>query len=153
MSWSLGEGLGGVEEEGPRRPVLQPLVQHGGLEAEALAAGGGGCDDDVLALQSGVDGGGLVRVEGPATKLREPRFEGGVQGVLEGLLDGVAGREGAVVDDLAVVPRLPAEPVEEGLDVHGASVARGLAEFCGCPAIRIGRAFRWFVCLAAIPVL
>ena len=36
-----------------------------------------------------------------------------------------------VVDDLAVVPRLPADPVEEGLDVHGGSVARGLAEVAG----------------------
>ena len=106
-------------------------MEHGGLEAEALAAGGGGGDDDVLALQGGVDGGGLVRVEGPAAKLRQPRFEGGVQRVLEGLLDGVAGRQGAVVDHLAVVPRLPAEPVEEGLDVHGGSVARGLAAVAG----------------------
>ena len=113
-------------------------MEHGGLEAEALAAGGGRGDDDVLALQSGVDGGGLVRVEGPPAKLREPRFEGGVQGVLEGLLDGVAGREGAVVDHLAVVPRLPAHPVEEGLDVHAASVARGPAEFCGARRYGLG---------------
>ena len=137
----LGQRLGGVEEEGPRRPVLQPLVEHGGLEAEALAAGGGGGDDDVLALQRGVDGGGLVRVEGPATELRQPRFEGGVQRVLEGLLDGVARGQGAVVDDLAVIPRQPAEPVEEGLDVHGRSVARGMAVFSGprggCTASRL----------------
>ena len=140
----LRQRLGGIEEEGARRPVLQPLVQHGGLEAEALAAGGGGGDDDVLALQRGVDGGGLVRVEGPAPELREPRFEGGVQRVLEGLLDGVAGGQGAVVDDLAVVPRLPAEPVEECLDVHGGSVARGPSAFAGprggCTAARL---FPW----------
>ena len=140
----LGQGLGGVEEEGPRRPVLQPLVEDGGLEAEALAAGGGRGDDDVLALQRGVDGGGLVRVEGPATELLEARCEGGVQRVLEGLLDGVAGGQGAVVDDLAVVPRQPAEPVEEGLDVHGGSVARALAVYSGprggCTAARL---FPW----------
>ena len=140
----LRQRFGGVEEQGARRPVLQPLVEDGGLEAEALAAGGGGGDDDVLALQRGVDGGGLVRVEGPATELHKPRFEGGVQRVLEGLLDGVAWGQGTVVDHLAVVPRQPAQPVEEGLDVHAASVARGPSAFAGprggCTAARL---FPW----------
>ncbi len=56
----LGQRLGGIEVDGPRVRVAEQAVEHGQVEAEALARGRAGGDHEVLVPLGGVPALGLM---------------------------------------------------------------------------------------------
>jgi hypothetical protein len=67
----LGQGLGGIQVEGRAFSVLEHCLQNGDVIAEALAAGRRRGDDHMLAFQDGINGLGLVAIEGPEAQPSE----------------------------------------------------------------------------------
>jgi hypothetical protein len=59
----LRERLGGIEVEDAALGLLHQALQHGQVEAERLAGGGGRDGDEMLALGHDLEGLGLMRVE------------------------------------------------------------------------------------------
>ena len=131
----LGEGLGGVEEQGPRLVVLREAVQRRQREAERLAAGRAGGDDDVGRLPSEqIEGPALVAVElrdalrcqrvahdrrevvRQVGELRRPR---GLVGDGDDLLSGALGEERAQrVARIGAHGRSPAKPAGASAAAH-----------------------------------
>ncbi len=59
----LGQSLGGVEVDGPGASVSQQAVEHGQVEAQALARSGPGGDHEMLKLSRDIPAFGLVGPE------------------------------------------------------------------------------------------
>ena len=114
----LGQGLGGVEVQGAAALALQQRLQDRHVVAQALAAGGRGGDDDVGAIPQGIDGLGLVLVEGEEAQSLELALQCGMKRALKVAVPGIPWRDGLGMDDLVSVPGLGLNVAEEGFRVH-----------------------------------
>ncbi len=127
-----GPGLGRVEVDGCRRGIPGDGVQHGQVEAEALATGRRGGDDDVSTGPRLVDGVPLMTIELPEPTGLERLGEGRLEVIGEGGMDGPFWRQNTiggeatphrslleplahdVVDPCAYVPRRCGHDVQVG---------------------------------------
>ena len=96
----LGERLGGVEVEGAGVGLGQQSVEHGQVEAHALARGGAGGDDEVLAALGHVPGRPLVQPERAHALSAESLGEQGVEAGRQGRRAAFVGRAHDVGFDL-----------------------------------------------------
>ena len=110
----LRQRLGRVDVEGARQRITSQRLEHRHVEAQRLAAGRRGGDDDVLARQRGVDRLSLVRVQPLGAGRGQRPFHRRAERCVQVSVTRSPRWQGLDVRQLAGITALAAQGVEEG---------------------------------------